>query len=76
MFHQCRERNQSYTFVSQKSKNKSSLWLTVGKMASTTMAKTLESGQISLNPESTARDLTVYPDAHTVKSCLPPPQRI
>lgn len=40
-------------------------------MASTTMAKTLESGQISLNPESTARDLTVYPDAHTVKSCLP-----
>lgn len=50
--------------------------MTVGKMASTTMAKTLESGQISLNPESTARDLTVYPDAHTVKSCLPPPQRI
>lgn len=37
--------------------------MTVGKMASTTMAKTLESGQISLNPESTARDLTVYPDA-------------
>ena len=51
MFHQ---HNQSYTFVSQKSKNKPSLWLTVGKMAPPTMARTLESGQISLNPESTA----------------------
>ena len=71
MFHQQEERNQSYTFVSQKSKNKSSLWLTVVKMAPTTMAKILESGQISLNPESTARDLTVYPNVETMKSCLP-----
>lgn len=71
MFHHQEERNQSYTFVSQKSKNEPSLWLTVGKMAPTTMAKTLESGQISLNPESTAGDLTVYPNVHTMKSCLP-----